>query len=667
MSRILLIGGSGILGTELKKLRPDIIAPPHELCSIGKEDDIDNYCEYQKLAPDIIINCAAVKDNRTIEKDPIEAIRTNIIGGAMVAQYCYTQNIRYIFISTDYIYEGKRGNYLETDPILPANIYAWTKLAGECSAKTVKNHLIIRTSFGPQKFEYKEAFIDKWTSKDYVDVIAPMILEAAISPITGVLNIGTERKTLYDYASKLNNVKGVKLTESSHTTPYDTSLNLQKWINYKSENPTARPHTNCRVCGSSRLVKYLDLGLMPLANNLEFTSQRAKEKERFPLQVLFCQECGLSQLSVVIDPVKMYGYYTYRSGVNAPYVEHCKKMALSLGEKYNLNQDSFHIDIAGNDGTLLNEFKNTFNHKGLNVDPASNLTAISESNGIPAITDFWSTEIASRVIGEYGYADLITATNVFAHVDNVKSFLKACRNVLSLEGILVIECPYIVDFINNMEYDTIYFEHVSVMSILPLHQLCSNLKMKIIDVEKFGIHGGTIRITIAKESSNHQIKDSVFQFAHKENEEGFNRIDVYKKWDKDVNRLIKDFGIKILALKKQGYKIAAFAASAKGNTLLNASGINTDIIDYIVDETPEKIGKFSPGTGIPIVYKQMLRVNPPDYLVILSWNFADFIMDKVRAMGFTGKFIIPIPEFKVVEYEDVRNNSQTRTVFTSTS
>lgn len=646
MSRIFITGGSGILGKELRKLRLDIIAPTHDECDIASFEDVNKFIHEHK--PDVIIHCAAFKDNRSIEKDPIQAIETNVIGTAILSMLCYEFSVRLVYISTDYIYKGVHGNYKETDEILPANIYAWTKLAGECSARTVKNHLIIRTSFGPQKFEYKEAFIDKWSSKDYVEVIAPMILEAAVSPLTGVLNIGTERKTLYDYASKLNSVKPVKLTESSHTTPYDTSLNLQKWINYKSENPTAKPHTNCRVCGSDKLIKYLDLGLMPLANNLEFTSQRAKEKDRFPLQVLFCQECGLSQLSVVIDPVKMYGYYTYMSGVNAPYVEHCRKMALSLSEKYNLDVNSFHIDIAGNDGTLLTEFKNILKHEVLNVDPASNLTAISEANGIPAITDFWGGGVAFYVEIKYGKADLITATNVFAHVDDIAKFLICCGGILKADGILVIECPYIVDFINNMEYDTIYFEHVSVMSILPMYQLCSNLKMKIIDVEKFGIHGGTIRVTIAKESSSHKINDSVFQFVHKENEEGFNKIDVYKKWDKDVNRLIKDFGLRILDLKRQGHKIAAFACSAKGNTLLNASGINTDIIDYIVDETPTKIGKYSPGTGIPIVYKQMLQVNPPDYLVILSWNFADFIMQKVRSMGYTGKFIIPIPEFKII-------------------
>ena len=643
----MLLGGSGILGKELQKIRPDLIAPSHTELDITNWHNIAHALKLFK--PDVVINAAAVKDNRGIEKDPDSAIQVNIIGAALVAAGCLHHSMRYVFISTDYLYRGDRGNYKEDDDIYPANIYAWTKLAGECSTRTVKNHLIIRTSFGPEKFEYKEAFIDKWTSKDYVSCIAPMIMEAALSPLTGVLNIGTERKTLYDHAAKLNKVKGVKLTDSAHTTPYDTSLNLQKWINYKSENPTARPHTNCRVCGSTNLTKYLDLGLMPLANNLEFTSKRAKEKERFPLQVLFCEDCGLSQLSVVIDPVKMFSYYTYRSGVNQPYVDHCRNMILSLSEKYHFKPGTFHIDIAGNDGTLLYEFQSIAGHRGLNVDPASNLTAIAEANGVESVTDFWSTEVAEKITEQKGRAQLITATNVFAHVNNAKDFLSACYLALAEDGILVIECPYIVDFINNMEYDTIYHEHLSVMSILPMHRLCSLLNMKIIDVEKFGIHGGTIRVTIAKESSTHQINDSDFQYVTQENEQGFNKIEVYKKWSKDVNRLIKDFGIKILELKKEGHKIAAFAASAKGNVLLNSSLINTDIIDYIVDETSEKIGKFSPGTGIPIVYKNVLQTNPPDYLVILSWNFADFIMEKVRKMGYKGKFIIPIPNFTIYE------------------
>lgn len=641
--RILLIGGSGLLGQELLKLNRDIIAPSHE------ELDITNPDLY-KYKADIVINAAAIKDNRSIELHPLSAVHTNIIGAALVSSHCYCMNLRYIYISTDYIYKGEHGNYKEDNEILPANIYAWTKLGGECSARTVKNHLIIRTTFGPAKFEYRQAFTDKWTSKDYVDVIAPMILEAALSPLTGVLNIGTERKTLYHHALKRNQVCGVRLADTSFRTPYDTSFNLQKWMDYKSLSPTAKTHTSCRVCQSKRLVKYLDLGLMPLANNLEFTALRAKEQDRFPLQVMLCQDCGLSQLSVVIDPVKMYSYYTYRSGINAPYVEHCNKMASALADKYNLDHNSFHIDIAGNDGTLLAQFKKRLNNIVLNVDPASNLTAISEAIGVPTKNKFWDSAVALEILEEYSGADLITATNVFAHVNDIIEFLSACKESLKLNGILLIECPYVIDFVENMEFDTTYFEHLSYMSITPLNKLCCEIGLKILSVEKFGIHGGTVRIIIANELSNHSVEPSVMQFIQNELDKGFNDIKTYKNWSIDVANLIQNFSTELMKLKKQGFKIACFAASAKGNTLLNACSISTEIIDYIVDQTPEKVGKFSPGTGIPIVNMQEFVKNPPDYVIILSWNFAAVIIPKIKELC-DAKIIIPIPEFKIIDHE----------------
>jgi dTDP-4-dehydrorhamnose reductase len=645
---VILIGGSGLLGKELIKIYSNIVCPTHDQLDITKDFNLHNV--------DIVINAAAVKDNRTIELDPREAIRTNVIGAANVAIKCYNDNIRYVYISTDYCYKGDRGNYREDDPIFPANIYAWLKVGGESTARTVKNHLIIRTSFGPQKFEYSIAFTDKWTSKDYVSVIAPMIMEAALSPLTGVLNIGTERKTLYDHAAKLNRVKGVRLGDSSFTTPYDTSFNLQKWMDYKSSKPLARPHTNCRVCGSEKLTKYLDLGLMPLANNLEFTCIRAKQADRFPLQIMFCEDCGLSQLSVVIDPEKMYSYYTYRSGVNKPYEDHCKIMAYSVLN--NFGEPEFHIDIAGNDGTLLKSFKDTYykndpdyryrpEYNCLNVDPASNLTAISEANGIPAVNAFWSIETAIAIRTMRGEADLITATNVFAHVDDIKDFLGACKHGLKDEGILIIECPYIIDFIENMEFDTTYFEHLSYMSLMPMQKLCSALGLKIIEVEKQHIHGGTIRVTIAKEASTHEVQPEVIEFFQNEFDCGFNQIEVYRKWSDLVKDTIKQFSSQVLALKKEGNKIACFAASAKGNTLLNACNLSTDIIDYIVDQTPEKIGKYSPGTGIPIVNISELAKNPPDYVIILAWNFADVIIPKIQKEC-NAKIIIPIPKFVVI-------------------
>lgn len=646
--KIVVFGGHGTLGKELQKLNPEIICPTRQQVDITNLRTVKECLSLHK--PDIVINCAAILDARVFEKNPEKAINTNIVGAANVAIACIETGARLVYISTDYVYKGDRGNYKETDEVLPFNLYAWTKLGGETSAVGVENHLIIRTSFGKSNFAYSQAFIDKWASKDYIDVIAPMIYEAALSPLTGILNLGTERKTLHEYASERNtNVKPVKLAETTFFTPYDTSLNLQKWINYKSEKTIAKPHTECRVCGSHKLTKYLDLGLMPLANNLEFTYLRAREKERFPLQVLFCEDCGLSQLSVVIDPEKMFSYYTYRSSVNAGYVKHCRSMAEQLQDKYGLNKDSFMVDIAGNDGALLKEFKDQIGLRVLNVDPASNLAAIAESQGVETLSDFWSSEVAEKIKSSHSQADLITATNVFAHVDNVKDFVKAASLLLKRNGILVLEFPYLVDFIENMEFDTIYFEHLSYMSVLPLNRLCDGLGMRIIDIEKQDIHGGTIRVTIAGEFSDYSVSDSVASFIEHEYKDGYTSIEKYLKWGRSVHEQIDLFWNQIIKLKKEGSTIAGFAASAKGNTLLNSAKINTDIIDYICDQTPEKIGKFSPKTGIRIVHPQEILKNHPDYLILLSWNFKEALIEKARKIGFKGKFIVPIPTFQIVD------------------
>lgn len=636
MTRILLFGHAGLLGTELRKLNPSILISEVRL---GQP--------FNSLpAVDVVINAAAIKDNRAIEQNPEKALLTNVIGSAQLAIQCAKNNSRYVYISTDYIYAGDRGNYKETDEILPFNLYAWTKLGGECSARAVKNHVIIRTSFGGS-FEYDQAFTDKWSSKDYVDVIAPMILQAAVSPITGVLNIGTERKTLYEHAVKFKEVRGVRIADSSHLTPYDTSLNLQKWMDYHREKAVAKPHTKCRVCGSQRLTKYLDLGLMPLANNLEFTSLRARAQERFPLQVMLCEDCGLSQLSVVIDPEKMFSYYTYRSSVNAPYVSHSRRMAEALRRRFSLGAHSLVIDIAGNDGALLKEFRDVTGCEVINFEPATNLAAIAEAQGIKTIADFWNLSSAIEFSKAGQQADIITATNVFAHVEDIRGFLTGVHMNLKPEGVLVLEFPYLIDFIENNEYDTVYFEHLSYMSIAPINKLCGMTDMKIIDIEKHPIHGGTVRVMLAKSSSLHMVNPIVLDFVRTEYIKGFSGLPIYEKWAQKVKKSIGDFGKEILNLKLQGKRIAGYAASAKGNTLLNAAGLNTDMIDYIVDSTPEKVGKYSPGTGIPIKHPSELKKHPPDYVIILSWNFAEVLIPKVKEMC-DAKLIIPIPEFKVL-------------------
>lgn len=400
-------------------------------------------------------------------------------------------------------------------------------------------------------------------------------------------------------------------------------------------------HKNCRVCGSDKLTKYLDLGYLPLSNNLATSTINSFNKERFPLQVLFCEECGLSQLSIVVDPEVMFGHYVYRSSISKTYTNHCRQMAREL--KQNLTPESFMIDIGSNDGTLLKEFKDEIGLKIMGIDPAENLAAICDAAGIPNLTYFWSLSTARRIVNLFGKADLVTATNVFAHCDNVKEFIEAAKYVLKEDGKLVLEFPYLIDFIENNEFDTIYFEHVSYFSLKPLVRLCYECEMNVMSVSKQDIHGGTVRVTIGQGEPDNSVRHFL------ESEAGYGQVGIYEEWTTKVSHTVNELKYHLSKLKWEGKKIAAFAASAKGNTLLNCANITVGTISYIVDQTPEKIGKYSPGTGIPIVSMDDLIRTPPDYLLILSWNFKTEIIEKCKAAGFKGKYIIPIPEFEVID------------------
>ena len=407
-------------------------------------------------------------------------------------------------------------------------------------------------------------------------------------------------------------------------------------------------HTSCRVCGSENLSQYLDLGMMPLSNSLMNSADHTPE--RFPLKVLFCSSCGLSQLSIVIDPEVLFGHYVYRSSISQGYRNHCKQMAKDLQEKYSLTADSFHIDIAGNDGALLQQFKQVIpGCKQLNVDPAVNLVPVNEKQDIRMFNTFWGTEAANHLIDtKWPKADLITATNVFAHVDDVKDFLTACKLAMKDTGVLVLEFPYLIDFIENAEFDTIYFEHLSYFSIQPLDKLCEQVGLIINDISKQDIHGGSVRVEIRKQEYEYVVDEHTFEvdkWITEEINKGYTTINPYYQFAKKVRSIISIFRTNIQGLKAEGKSIAAFGASAKGNTLLNCAGITSKEIDFIIDQTPEKIGKYSPGTGIKICNDMPVK---PDYIVILAWNFAAEIIEKVRSAGYTGKFILPLT-FEIIE------------------
>lgn len=565
--QILLTGGSGLLGTELRRLEPHLLAPTREELDITDASSVQIYIASH--SPDIVLHAAAMTNNREVEANPKMAQKVNVEGTANLVRACDGTRIRLVFISTDYVYKGDRGNYSESDEVEPFNLYAKTKLAGEIEVRRVPNHLIIRTSFGASKFDYPEAFIDKWSSKEYVDVIAPRILEAARSPLTGVVNLGGKRRSLYEYAVERNpGVAKTKLRDSHHKSPIDTSLNVSRWEDYVHDRGPVRGVTNCRVCGNAELVKYLDLGMLPLDNGPAESMEEAIDMERFPMQVLYCGVCCLSQLSIVIAPDMLVSSRANDSSKNGSHVQNFRTMSRSPDTKF------------------------------------------------------------------------------FSRVDDVNRFLAAARDCLHEEGAVVLECPYAMDIIENHAFHTVDFEQLNYVLVKTLIRLAAMEGMEVFKVEKHDNRGNTIRVFLGFEGKQ-TIEPSVGKFVEDEQTGGFHDVDIYRKWGIEIDGLIEDLRRRLAKLKNNGAKICAFDASPNSNKILNACRLDRETIDYIVDDTPEKSIKFSPGTGIPIVDRSVLTDEAPDYLILLAWNIADEIIAGMA--GFEGNFIVPFPAFRIIE------------------
>lgn len=405
---------------------------------------------------------------------------------------------------------------------------------------------------------------------------------------------------------------------------------------------TYRKLTRCRICNSPDLVKYLDLGATPLANSLLEEKDLDETEGRFPLEVLYCSNCSLSQLSIVVDPKILFSNYVYRSSISRTFQDHCRKMAEAVSEM--IEDNKFIVDIASNDGCLLEQFK-IYGFRVLGIEPAENLVKISNAAGIETLGLFWNAETAQKVLNQYGKAKVITATNVLAHVDDVNEFLKGVNILLDEDGLFIVEAPYLHDLLANNEFDTIYHEHLSYFLVKPLQILYSQNGLSINKIEKFPIHGGSLRIYASKNKSNiHQSVDEFLKL-----EKNLHSIGPYRSFDRKVKKIREDLLKLLNELKRQNKKVLGYGASAKGNTLLNYCNAGRNLIKFIIEDTPEKQNKFAPGIKIPIKDASYLEKENPDFIVLLAWNFAKEIMQKTerfRQKG--GKYIIPIPEVKIV-------------------
>ena len=405
---------------------------------------------------------------------------------------------------------------------------------------------------------------------------------------------------------------------------------------------------SCRSCEQPKLQPILSLGKTPLANSLLTESELNVPEETYPLDLVFCGSCSLVQITEVVPPEKLFSEYLYFSSFSDAMVAHARNLTQRLIETRSLNSTSLVIEIASNDGYLLQHYQQS-GVPVLGIEPATNIASVAIERGIDTLNEFFGEALARRLNGESRFADVIHAHNVMAHVADLNGFIHGINQVLKDEGVAVIEVPYVRDMIEGVEFDTIYHEHLCYFSLSSVASLVKRHSMHVTDVEHVPIHGGTLRIFIQKEGHG-SVSSRVSDVLANEKTLEMDRLAYYSNFATRVEKLKAELVQLLESLKQAGKSIVVYGASAKGSTLLNYFGLGKDQLDYVVDRSTVKQGRYTPGTHLLIDSPERLLIDQPDYVLLLTWNFADEILAQqaeYRSRG--GQFIIPIPTLRVVQ------------------
>ena len=404
----------------------------------------------------------------------------------------------------------------------------------------------------------------------------------------------------------------------------------------------------CRTCGASPLAPVLDLGMTPLANSLLTADQLSTTEPRFPLNVVRCTACSLVQLDTTIPPEAMFGNYVYFSSFSSTMLEHARRLVDQLIAGRQLNQKSRVIEVASNDGYLLQYYK-ARGIEVLGIEPAQNIARVArDERGIPTLNEFFGQALADQLATDRTYADVIHAHNVLAHVPQINDFVSGLKTILKPDGMIVIEVPYLKNLLDDLEFDTIYHEHIFYFSLTALDQLFSRNGLSIFDVLCVPIHGGSLRI-FASHDGIVQRRQSMTELLAGEAKWGVTESEPYLQFAERVGHLKQQLLNVLRNLKAQGKRIVVYGASAKGSTLLNTFEITHDLIDVVVDRSTVKQNLYTPGTHFLIKSPDILLETQPDYVLLLTWNFADEILEQqAEYIARGGKFIIPLPEVRIV-------------------
>jgi SAM-dependent methyltransferase len=403
----------------------------------------------------------------------------------------------------------------------------------------------------------------------------------------------------------------------------------------------------CRSCGSQQGTLVLDLGIQPLANNLLREQDLSQLEPQFPLRLAACDSCWLLQITDLVPPVQLFSEYLYFSSFSDLMLKHAREAAERYIGEFALRQSSLVTEIASNDGYFLQYFKRRA-VPCLGIEPAVNIAKVAREKGIETVVEFFGSNLAKRLAGESRQSDLILGNNVFAHAPDTNDFVAGLRTLLKLKGRIILEFPYAADFIEKTEFDTIYHEHVFYFSLTALLPLFHRHRLEVFHVERIPIHGGSLRLFAAIQGA-HTVQSSVGALLEEEKRKGVNSHAYYEGFARRVLELKRSLVNLLADLKHQGKSIAAYGASAKGTTLLNFFGLGKDSLNFVADRSSYKQGRLTPGTHIPIVRAEKLAETQPDYTLLLTWNFADEILEQQKAYRQKGgKFIIPIPEVRMV-------------------
>lgn len=407
-------------------------------------------------------------------------------------------------------------------------------------------------------------------------------------------------------------------------------------------------HRNCcRVCHSLSLVKFLDLGNMPLAGAF-LSSDQVHNEKKYPLQVYFCKNCSLVQILDVIDQDTLFFNYKYLSSVTKTLHEHFLNYAKEIKSRF-LKEDDLVVEIGSNDGILLQPFKD-LGVNCLGVEAAANIAKIAISKGLRVINDYFTLQISDEIKRKNGKAKVICANNVFAHIDDLDDVMKGIKNLLNSDGIFVFEVHYIKDLLEKFQYDTIYHEHLCYYSLTSLKFLMNKYDMEIFDVKKIPIHSGSIRVYAKNRSNKKEIVQSSLEELMLHEKNFIYDIKIYQNFSDVIKKKRQKLQKTLEEIKEDHKKIIGYGASGRGTILLNYCNIGKNILDYVVDDSPSRQGLLIPGKHIPILSSSVIEKDNPNYILIIAWNYEKEIIAKEQEyLKKGGKFIIPFPEVKIIE------------------